>query len=643
MAHATDQAASFSPRTSANLSSNTAYSVSLAGSEDEEPPIPARTLSANNTERPENVAMLPAAEKDSSKPKRKSRQRSSGRVIWQMIAFYVLVSGLLALGFMATHMAFFTLLDGQPVATSGFSQNLQAALANFLAIAVEICLLSGIAVAYDQTLWRLLRRKALRAYIIDKLVTLVLSPWNLFRLELLTSAPELWLIAFLCFMIPVTVVFPPGALTVEFENAVLPVTLTNVPTLDISNWGNGTARDFMRLSLMEPDNDLIRPNLRQIASLVISLGEPVHLTSPCTGPCTYNLVFDGPKFDCNQPKPTKQRYPPLNPCTRDVFYTENGAYSNRSFVYNNTLVITWDTMKGGQCIPDGRRTMDCTMELATYNFTISDSQNGTREIQTKILKTSPIWTDEAPVQKEFATYFFDYRYETAYDSPIKQQELTRNFTRAQAFAIRKAAVDAMVGGVFLYRDERYGVELPWIKPGPGSLAAGSPYIGLEDKFNPTLDISPQSIERYLQDVVISTVSLNQMSAGPLWVNSQPVEALAGANIYSFSEPWQFYAPYVSCLVVTLIVYILGWRAIYRNGCSAGNSFLQFVVTTSTSSRLHELGKPCSIGGSESFSKGLKEVKLRFGIKRTTSDVEAGDGDERVVVLGTESEIESLRA
>ncbi|KXH27926.1 hypothetical protein CNYM01_04526 [Colletotrichum nymphaeae SA-01] len=597
LAHATDQAASFSPRTSANLSSNTAYSVSLAGSEDEEPPIPARTLSANNTERPENVAMLPAAEKDSSKPKRKSRQRSSGRVIWQMIAFYVLVSGLLALGFMATHMAFFILLDGQPVATSGFSQNLQAALANFLAIAVEICLLSGTAVAYDQTLWRLLRRKALRAYIIDKLVTLVLSPWNLFRLELLTSAPELWLIAFLCFMIPVTVVFPPGALTVEFENAVLPVTLTNVPTLDISNWGNGTARDFMRLSLMEPDNDLvyvdeIRPNLRQIASLVISLGEPVHLTSPCTGPCTYNLVFDGPKFDCNQPKPTKQRYPPLNPCTRDVFYTENGAYSNRSFVYNNTLVITWDTMKGGQCIPDGRRTMDCTMELATYNFTISDSQNGTREIQTKILKTSPIWTDEAPVQKEFATYFFDYRYETAYDSPINQQELTKNFTRAQAFAIRKAAVDAMVGGVFLYRDERYGVELPWIKPGPGSLAAGSPYIGLEDKFNPTLDISPQSIERYLQDVVISTVSLNQMSAGPLWVNSQPVEALAGANIYSFSEPWQFYAP---------------------------------------------------VGGSESFSKKLKDVKLRFGIKRTTSDVESGDGDERVVVLGTESEIESLRA
>ncbi|KAK1449945.1 hypothetical protein CMEL01_07281 [Colletotrichum melonis] len=597
MTRATDQAASLSPRTSANLSSNTAYSVSLADSEDEEPPVPVETRSANNTTGPEHVEMLPAAEKGSSKVILKGHRRCSSRVVWQMIAFYVLVSGLPALGFMATHMAFFILLDGQPVATSGFSQNLQAALANFLAIAVEICLLSGIAVAYDQTLWRLLRRKALRAYTIDKLVTLVLSPWNLFRSELLTSAPELWLIAFLCFMIPVTVVFPPGALTVEFENAVLPVTLTNVPTLDISDWGNGSARDFMRLSLMEPDNDLvyvdeIRPNLRQTASLVISLGEPVHFASPCTGPCAYNLVFDGPKFDCNQPKPTKQKHPPLNPCTRDVFYTENGAYSDQSFVYNNALVITWDTIKDGQCIPDGRRTMDCTMKLATYNFTISNSQNGTREIQTEVLKTSPIWTDEAPVQKEFATYFFDYRYETAYDSPINQQELTRNFTRAQAFAIRKAAVDAMVGGVFLYRDERYGVELPWIKPGPGSLAAGSPYIGLEDKFNPTLDISPQSIERYLQDVVISTVSLNQMSAGPLWVNSQPVEALAGANIYSFSEPWQFYAP---------------------------------------------------IGGSEIFSKELKDVKLRFGIKRTTSDVESGDGDERVVVLGTESEIESLRA
>ncbi|KXH50216.1 hypothetical protein CSIM01_07440 [Colletotrichum simmondsii] len=183
MASATDQAASLSPRTSENLSSNTTYSVSSADNEDDEPPVPARTRSANNTTGPEHVEMLSAAEKGSSKVWLifLSEQMAQPQLLqcWQ-------VSGLPALGFMATHMAFFILLNGQPVATSGFSQNLQAALANFLAIAVEICLLSGIAVAYDQTLWRLLRRKALRAYAIDKLVTLVLSPWNLFRPDVTT-------------------------------------------------------------------------------------------------------------------------------------------------------------------------------------------------------------------------------------------------------------------------------------------------------------------------------------------------------------------------------------------------------------------------------------------------------------------------
>lgn len=90
MARATDQAASLSPRTSANLSSSTAYSVSSADSEDEEPPVPARTRSANNTMGPEHIEMLPVAEKSNSKVKLKSRRRSSGRVVWQMIAFYVL-------------------------------------------------------------------------------------------------------------------------------------------------------------------------------------------------------------------------------------------------------------------------------------------------------------------------------------------------------------------------------------------------------------------------------------------------------------------------------------------------------------------------------------------------------------------------
>ncbi|OHE92330.1 hypothetical protein CORC01_12392 [Colletotrichum orchidophilum] len=149
----------------------------------------------------------------------------------------------------------------------------------------------------------------------------------------------------------------------------------------------------------------------------------------------------------------------------------------------------------------------------------------------------------------------------------------------------------MAGGVDLEEKEN-GFDLPRIKPGPGSLAAGSPYIGLVDKFNLALDIKPATIERYLQDVVVSTISLNQMPSGPLWVNADPVEALIGTNVYRFSEPWQFYAP---------------------------------------------------MGGSENLSRELKDVKLRFGMKEIMSGAEVGDGGVLVAVLGAESEIERFRS
>lgn len=202
-------------------------------------------------------------------------QRSKRRVVWQMGVFYLLgkqvfpatrliarrtlprvTHNLTALGFMSVHLGFFLALDGQTVKLSRISQSLQSALANFLAIAVEICLLSGISVAYDQYLWRLFRRKSLRAVTIDKLIRLVSSPWNLVLADIVSGAPGPWLIALICLIIPVAVVFPPGALTVEFLEGVLPVGLNNVPTINLSDWGNGTVPDFSQHAFFQTGPEL---------------------------------------------------------------------------------------------------------------------------------------------------------------------------------------------------------------------------------------------------------------------------------------------------------------------------------------------------------------------------------------------------
>lgn len=135
------------------------------------------------------------------------------------------------------------------------SQALSTALANILAIVVEIALVSGISVSSDQSLWRLFRQKPLHAGTIDKLVTLTTSPWNLVRWRLIADAPLQWLLGLCCILVPIAVVFPPGALTVEYRDNVLH-NETQVPTMDLSNFGNGSLIDFSNHAIFLPNGDL---------------------------------------------------------------------------------------------------------------------------------------------------------------------------------------------------------------------------------------------------------------------------------------------------------------------------------------------------------------------------------------------------
>jgi hypothetical protein len=144
---------------------------------------------------------------------------------------------------MGVHLGFYLSLHQKPLSRAVVSQPLQSALGNILAIFVEISLLSGITIAYNQSLWRLFRRKVLKAVVIDKLAMLVTSPWNLFRKDLITIAPKEWALGVSCFLIVIAAVFPPGALEVEFKDYVLPL-LKPVPTLNISDWGDGSLPSF---------------------------------------------------------------------------------------------------------------------------------------------------------------------------------------------------------------------------------------------------------------------------------------------------------------------------------------------------------------------------------------------------------------
>src|SRR6202012_3507822 len=109
---------------------------------------------------------------------------------------------------MGIHLGFFHYLHDTPV-NETISQGLQSAFANLLAFVIGTALSSVIAVAYDQTIWRLFSSKFLMAKIIDKLVTLTSNPWNILRLELLREAPWQWTLVWCCILVPIACNFPP--------------------------------------------------------------------------------------------------------------------------------------------------------------------------------------------------------------------------------------------------------------------------------------------------------------------------------------------------------------------------------------------------------------------------------------------------
>jgi hypothetical protein len=148
---------------------------------------------------------------------------------------------------MGIHLGFFCYLHDKPV-NKTISQSLQSAIANLLAFVIGTALMSVIAVAYDQTIWRLFSSKFLKAKIIDQLVTLTSNPWNILHLELLREAPWQWTLVWCCIFVPIACNFPPGALTVI--NGQYQVD-QRVPTLNVSITGNGTFTDLSRHALFD--------------------------------------------------------------------------------------------------------------------------------------------------------------------------------------------------------------------------------------------------------------------------------------------------------------------------------------------------------------------------------------------------------
>ncbi|EXL64506.1 hypothetical protein FOPG_19230 [Fusarium oxysporum f. sp. conglutinans race 2 54008] len=456
-----------------------------------------------------------------------------------------------AMCFIGIHAGFFAVLNNKPVDET-IGQGLSTALANILAIFVEVSLLGGLGLAYNRILGNFLGQKPVDGRE-TKLDTLASSPWNLFRRSIflrLFRIKRLWLVGFLCAGIPFAAVFPPGALIVKFENSVN-TTMSGVATMNISDYGNGTLQDFVKKSLFEMNGDLsymnqLRPSLNALAAQVLSSGGPVKLDSPCGASCVYDISIEGPRFNC---KERGRRNAFMDDCS--IIYRaddEIGRSSDELYSRtNNSFKMSWYTsLRPGICKPEGLKTLDCSMTLATYNLHIKNSLDSSQSINVDIENEREIWSDKAWIQTQFYYYFF---YGGSINEPrIANDTIKTNFTNAQAFAISRAAVHALQGEVKMSAD---GPGVIFFQ-GNASQVLGSPYIGLADRYNARFNISTANIEKYLQDVVVSTISLKMST------HNGDIGALVGAEVYQFSEKAQFFAGYGACLLVAGGIFVFSY-------------------------------------------------------------------------------------
>ncbi|CAG9992159.1 unnamed protein product [Clonostachys byssicola] len=356
------------------------------------------------------------------------------------------------------------------------------------------------------------------------------------------------------------------------------------------------------------------------------------------------MSIAGPRFNCKELGPKEGLIDPKacqsNRLTHNevVYRAENRIREDtRNDPMINSFKLSWypEPFKL-KCDPQELKTLDCSMTLAQYKLQI-DSSSQSRSINVIIEDDKDVWPEKG-IPTSFPEAF------SANESPRDPEVLAAKFPLAQAYAISRAAILALAGDANLTaaeagkQDDTYAQKY---YSGSATGVFGSPYIGLNNTNEPNIIITADRIQRFLQDLVISTISFSDPSE-PLWVNQGDIEAMVGSEIYMFNEKMQFFAPYAACLVVTAAIYILGLWSLYKNGVSASNSFLQFVTTTSTSDTLHQVAETCSFGGAENMSQDLKDLRLRFAARgRTESDEEAGGEDSQLLVAGfvTENKVE----
>lgn len=128
--------------------------------------------------------------------------------------FKLMIALLLLGAFTAfAHHSLYTHLDGRPPQNFAISQIWVVRIGNALAFLFKTTLIASISIAYFQRSWFSIQQKAITLNGLDAIFGILANPMKFFVKEVVLTAPTLYFLALITWLIPLSAIFSPASLT----------------------------------------------------------------------------------------------------------------------------------------------------------------------------------------------------------------------------------------------------------------------------------------------------------------------------------------------------------------------------------------------------------------------------------------------
>ncbi|GKZ30031.1 hypothetical protein AbraIFM66950_007551 [Aspergillus brasiliensis] len=593
-------------------------------------PVPERN--ANSTDNANSEATVPKNEKECpneppatpssvASTLEKGTSSTSHWTIGWMTPGSIITCFLLAASVASMHLGLFHWLDQREVDKT-IKQPYVTALSVVFVNGFRTFLAAALGMSFIQMLWKDLRARPMRVGDIDSFLSVLTNPLYLGNVQLLAVAPIPFICALICWCIPIAMIFPAGALTVESKSLHV-LANQSVPTFDPAFMGNGTFTGMMAEALWQPnDYDAYSGpiyKLTRIARQAIMAGHYLSSPSPCKTDCSYTINMPGPSFECR------------NYSSPDLFSWVNQTYTQKSgaYLYIASPDYAARTNRSEYYFDFGMRWMqdkeyqNLTCRAYESNYNLHITYTGDQQ---------DITTEVTPIRQLNSSYMYDYAgiYPRTGGRDPKINATTTGETGGNVTDIfRRANLAAIQDSLVLAFSGYIDMMILHGQPTANTI------ISLSDLYSgpantPTFNITSASMQDLLQNITISLLTMNQTTTQTTVTNNVTV------NVYTFDRPARLVAPYFACLGAALAFILFGGHALLSNGISASmTGVFQTLCTTRASARLDDLAAKGCLGGRENVPDELRNLKVMFG------EIQGKDG-VRMAGLGPVDEVIPLK-